>query len=143
MSEGNNPPKSFYWTAGLALVWNLFGIMAYVNQVTMSPEVLAALPDAQRAFFESQPTWVTSAFAIAVNAGTLGCLLLLLRKSWALPVFVLSTICVLTQTGYNYFVADGMAVFGASSLAVPISIIVISAYLIWFSMNAKNKGWIS
>jgi hypothetical protein len=144
MSEENNkPPKSFYWIAGLALLWNLVGIMMYVDQVTMSTETLAALPEAQRAFFESQPTWVTSAFAIAVNAGALGCLLLLLRKSWAVPVFIVSLLCVLTQFGYNYFVADGIAVFGRASLVAPISIIIVGAYLIKYSMGAKYNGWLS
>ena len=83
-------PKVFYWISGAALVWNLIGIAAYVGQVTMSAETLAALPDDQRALYENVPTWVTSAFAIAVNAGAIGCLLLLLRKSLALPLLIVS-----------------------------------------------------
>ena len=141
--EINKPVGSFYWIAGVALVWNLFGIMTYVNQVTMSAEVLNALSDAQRAFFESQPSLITSAYAIAVNAGALGCVLLLLRRSWAVPAFVLSLLGVLTQFGYNYFIANGMAVFGRASLAVPMSIIVVGAYLIKFSIDAKAKGWLN
>jgi len=137
------PPKSFYWIAGIALVWNLFGVMAYINQVTMSPEMLAALPDATRTFFENQPSWVTGVYAIAVNAGALGCVLLLLRKSWAVPVFIVSLVCVLLQFSYNYLIADGMAVFGRSSVAVPISITVIGAGLVKYSMDAKAKGWLS
>lgn len=144
MTDGlNQLPKSFYWIAGLALLWNVFGIMTYIGQVTMSTDALAALPDAQRAFYESQPSWVTSAYAIAVNAGALGCLLLLLRKSWAVPVFMVSLLCVLTQFGYNYFVADAISIFGKVSLAIPISIIIVGAYLIKYSMDAKNKGWLT
>ena len=76
-------PKMFYWVSGAALVWNLLGIAAYIGQVTMSPETLAGLPPEQRALYEQTPAWVTSAFAIAVNAGAIGCLLLLLRKALA------------------------------------------------------------
>lgn len=137
------PPKSFYWIAGIALVWNLFGVMAYINQVTMSADMLAALPDATRTFFENQPSWVTGVYAIAVNAGALGCVLLLLRKSWAVPVFIVSLVCVLLQFSYNYLIADGMAVFGRSSVAVPISITVIGAGLVKYSLDAKAKGWLS
>jgi hypothetical protein len=143
MSEGLNiPPKSFYWTAGAALLWNLIGIYNYIAQVTMSNEALAALPDAQRAFFENQPSWVTGAFALAVNAGAVGCLLLLLRKAWALPVFMLSLVCVLLQSGYDYFVADAMNVFGAAQMILPIVIIAIGAYLIKYSKDAAGKNWI-
>ncbi len=137
------PPKAFYWIAGIALLWNLLGIMSYVNQVTMSPEALAALPDAKRIFFENQPSWVTSAYAIAVNAGALGCVLLLLRSSWAIPMFILSLAGVLLQFSYNYLIADGVAVFGRSSMAVPISITIIGAGLIKYSVDAKAKGWLS
>lgn len=144
MSEGlNTPPKSFYWTAGAALVWNLIGVFAYIDQVTMSNETLAVLPDAQRAFFESQPSWVTGAFALAVNAGAIGCLLLLLRRAWALPVFVVSLACALVQTGYNYFVASALNIFGNTSLILPIAVIIVGAYLIKYSNDAVGKNWIS
>ncbi len=143
MSPGlNTPPKSFYWTAGAALLWNLVGVYNYIAQMTMTEEVLAALPDAQRAFFESQPSWVTGAFALAVNAGALGCLLLLFRKAGALPVFVFSLACVLLQSGYDYFVADALRVFGTAQLALPITIIVIGAYLVKYSKDAAGKHWI-
>ncbi len=141
--ELNQAPKSFYWIAGIALLWNLLGVMSYVNQVTMSPETLAALPDARRMFFENQPSWVTSAYATAVNAGALGCVLLLLRKSWAVPVFIVSLVCVLLQFTYNYFIADGVAVFGRSSMAVPVSITIIGAGLVKYSLDAKARGWLS
>ena len=56
------PPKMFYWVSGAALVWNLLGVMAYVGQVTMSPDVLQAMPEEQRALYENMPAWVTAAF---------------------------------------------------------------------------------
>ena len=71
-------PKWFMVVAAVLLVWNLLGVMAYVMQVTMSPETLAALPQEQRQLYESTPAWATAAFAVAVNFGALGCVLLLL-----------------------------------------------------------------
>jgi len=143
MSDGSNmPSKKFYWIASAALFWNLFGITVYVDQVTLSNEALSALPEAQRVFYENTPAWATAAFAMAVNAGALGCLLLLLRKAWA-PVFVLSLACVLIQVTYNTVLSNGLEVFGRVSLAAPVSIIIVGAYLVKFSIDAKNKGWIS
>jgi hypothetical protein len=92
MSEetGNKPPRSFYIIGIAALIWNLIGVMTYIMQVTMSDAAMAALPADQQAFIQNSPVWVTAAYAIAVNAGALGCVLLLLRQTWAYLVLVVS-----------------------------------------------------
>ena len=66
------------------------GVMAYISQVSMTPEAIQALPQEQRALYESVPSWATAAFAIAVWGGTLACILLLLRTKLATIVFILS-----------------------------------------------------
>ena len=137
------PPKIFYWISGVALVWNLFGIMAYLGQVTMSPEVLADMPAERRALFENVPAWATSAYAIAVNAGALGCLLLLIRKSLSIPVLAISFVAVLVQMAHAFFMTNAIEVLGWSSVVFPLVIMLIAAYLVWFAMDARKKGWIS
>ncbi len=136
-------PKSFYWIAGVALIWNLLGVGAYVSQVTMSPDALNALPEAERALYENVPAWATAAFAIAVNGGALGCLLLLLKKAIATPVLIASLAGVIVQMYHSFFIANSIEVYGPGGMVMPISIVIIGVYLVWFSMNAKNKGWIS
>jgi hypothetical protein len=145
MSELLNgaPPKSYYWIAGVALVWDLLGVMAYVTSVTMSPEALAALPDAQRVLYESTPVWATSAFAIAVNGGALGSLLLLLRKTIALPVLIVSLIAVLIQMFYGYFMTNTLEVLGGANAGFSGVIIFIASFLVWFANDARGKGWLS
>ena len=139
----NKPAKSFYWIAGVALFWNLMGLGAYVSQVTMSPEVLNAMPDADRALYENIPTWATAAFAIAVNAGVLGCLLLLLRKSWALPVLIVSLVGVLIQNFNSFVLMNALSVVGPVGAAASAAVVVIGAYLVWMANDAKGKGWLS
>jgi hypothetical protein len=136
-------PKMFYWVSGAALVWNLLGVMAYVGQVTMSPDVLQAMPEAQRALYENTPAWVTSAFAIAVNAGALGCLLLILRKALALPVLVVSLVAVLAQMFHNFLLSNAIEVMGWAAIIGPTFVILIGLYLVWFANDARKKGWIS
>jgi len=142
MSEENSkPPKSFYWIAGIALVWNLMGLGAYVSQVTMTPEMLNAMPDAERALYENLPAWATSAFAIAVNAGVLGCLLLLLRKSLALPLLVLSLVAALAQHFNTLVLMKALPVVGPGGALFSAAIVIIGTYLIWMANDAKKKGW--
>jgi hypothetical protein len=139
----SKPASVFYWISGAALLWNITGIVAYVSQVSMSPETLASLPEAQRALYEDVPAWATTAYAVAVNAGALGCLLLLFRKALALPVLVVSLVGVLVQFGHAWFMTPSIEVMGASSVVFPLVIIGIGIYLIWVANDAKSKGWIS
>ena len=55
----NSVPTSFWVISGLALVWNLMGMMAYVMQVTMDEATLGAMPAVERAVYESMPSWVS------------------------------------------------------------------------------------
>lgn len=139
----NNPPKVFYWISAAALLWNISGIAAYIGQVSMSPETLAQMTEAQRALYENVPVWATSAYAIAVNAGALGCLLLLLRKAVALPVLVVSLAAVLVQMGHAFFMTNSIEVLGAGAVVFPLVIIAIGAYLVWYANDARSKGWLS
>ena len=136
-------PTSFYIISGAALVWNLLGVMAYVMQVTMTQEAMTALPEAERMLLENAPVWATSAFAIAVNGGALGCLLLLLRQTWAFPVLVASLVGVLLQMYHSFFIADSIEVYGPGGMIMPAMILVIAIFLVWYSKGAKEKGWIN
>lgn len=141
--ENNKPAKSFYWIAGTALVWNLMGLGAYISQVTMTPDMLNALPAAERALYENMPAWATAAFAIAVNAGVLGCLLLLLRKVSAIPILVLSLAGVVVQQFNTFVLMKAMPVVGAVGAVFSAAVVVIGVYLIWMAYDAKSKGWLS
>jgi hypothetical protein len=135
-------PATWFWVVSvIALVWNLIGAMAYIAQVTMSPEALQALPENERTLMESIPTWATGAFAVAVWGGVLGCILLVLRKKLATPVLILSFIGVLVQMYHSFFISNSIEVYGPGGMAMPIMVLMIGAFLIWFSRNAAAKGW--
>ena len=143
MTATSNKPKTWFWVvSALALVWNLMGVMAYISQVTMTPEAMQALPEDQRALYESEPSWATGAFAIAVWGGALASILLLLRRKWATAVFILSMAGILVQMYHSFFVSNSFEVFGPGGLVMPIMIIVFAAGLIWFSRKATANGWL-
>lgn len=145
MSEENPGaiPKSFYWIAGLLLAWNLIGISVYVSEMTMSEEALASLPDAQRAFITMKPAWAKAAYALAVHAGALGCLLLLMRKALAVPVLIASLVCVLIQNFHGFVLSNGWEAYGPAALGISGPVILIGIYLVKYSLDAKQKGWLS
>ena len=144
MTNSTNKPTTGFWViSGVALIWNLMGVMAYLGQAYMSEEVIAALPEVERALYDNIPAWFTAAFAIAVFAGVLGCILLLLRKKMATQVLTLSLAGILVQMVYNFFISNSMEIYGPGALVMPIMVIIIGFYLVWFSKNATTKGWLS
>ena len=132
----------WYWVVGvIALLWNLMGLMAFVVQRMMTKEALASMPESQQKLYEATPTWVHVVFGIAVISGTLGCIGLLMRKHWALPVFVVSFITVLAQMSYVFIMSDTVSVMGASQMVLPVLVTVIAAVLVWYSRFVKNRNW--
>ena len=133
------PPKRFWIVAGLGLIWNLMGVAAFVGQMTMD---VSALPEAERAFYAGVPGWATTAFAIAVGAGVLGCIALLVRKRWALPLFIASLLGVLVQSGHSLLIGDGLDVFGPAGLVLPVLTLSIAAALVALARHAIRRGWL-
>ena len=90
-------PMSFYVIGGIFFLWNFTGLALYYQQMTMSAEVLASFGPVKAAFIAGTPAWANAAYATAVTAGFIASILLMLRKSWALPAFIVSFTCVLIQ----------------------------------------------
>lgn len=142
-TETNKPTTAFWIVSVVALIWNLMGVMAYMANVMITPEALQALPENERALIESTPTWATSAFAIAVWGGVLGCILLLLRKKLATTVLIISFAGIVVQMVHSLFLANSIEVYGPGGMIMPVMVILIGAYLIWYSRSATSRGWLS
>ncbi len=143
--ELNGRPTTNFWIiGGAALVWNLIGLVIYISEVTATPDAMAeGFSQAQIDFLIGKPVWATAAFAIAVNAGALGSLFLLLRKAWAVPMFVLSLVGVLVQNVHAFGLANGLEVWGKNALILPAIVLLISLALLLYSHATKKRGWIS
>ena len=141
-STTTQAPRSFWIISGIALVWNLLGVMAYVMHVTMSDEARAALPAAEQALYENVPAWATSAFAIAVFAGALGCVAMLLRKTWAIPLLLASLLGAVAQNIHSFFMSDVLAVYGPGSAVMPAVVIIIGIALVFYARTAHSRGWL-
>ena len=140
----NGKPSTNFWIiGGAALVWNLIGLAFYIGQVSITPEALAALTEAQQEFFLATPTWATAAFAIAVNAGVLGSLFLLLRKTWAVPMLAISLAAIVVQDVDAFALRDAFGIVGVSSVIIPSMVFVIGIALLLYARATKERGWLS
>lgn len=141
MTESKIKPTSSFWIIGIiALIWNLMGVFAYLQQAYMTVEDVTALPLDEQALYDNIPAWVTAAFALAVFGGALGCILLLLRKKLATFVFIISFISILAQMTYNLLMSKAIEVYGPGGMIMPIMVIVIGAFLVWYSKKMQSNG---
>ena len=137
-------PTGLFWIiSSMALVWNLMGVFNYLTQAFMTNEVLASLPEDQQLLYEDVPAWVTAAFATAVFSGTLGALLLLLKKKKASTFFILSFVGIIIQMTYGLLISENTNGYGPLGLIMPLMIIAIGGYLIWYSKKAAEHRWLS
>ncbi|WP_217875537.1 hypothetical protein [Pseudoalteromonas shioyasakiensis] len=138
-----NPPAWLKPLAWAALVWNLLGVIAFIMQLLITPEMINQLPEAQQAAYRDIPLWSTVAFAIAVFAASFASILLLAKKALARELFLISFIAVLVQQYYNFVVIDSLAMFGTSALAMPLCVIVIGLVLLFISHKGKQQNWLN
>lgn len=133
----------WYWAvATVALLWGAMGCYAYVTQVSMDSAALAQLPAEQREIWAAMPGWAVGAYAVAVWAGLLGAVGLLLRRSWAKLAFAASLVAVIVQFGWSFLATPILRSMGASAALFPAFILIVTASLLWFSGYAAKRGWL-
>jgi len=135
-------PGWFKVVAIVAFIWNLLGVAAYLIQVTMSEEAMAALPPEQAEVMMNTPAWATAGYALAVWFGALGTLMLILKRKLATPILVVSLIGIVIQQYHSFFVIDAVEIYGATAAIFPMIVLIVGLYLPWLSRSATAKGWL-
>jgi hypothetical protein len=92
--------------------------------------------------FESTPVWVWAAYGVAVVAGTLASIALLVRRRLAVTLFWISLAAVIVQFAWTAFLSGAMETMGMAALGLPVFIVVAAALLVWFSGRAAARGWL-
>lgn len=130
------------WVVGVvAALWNGFGCFDYVMTQTRKDEWFAqmGMTAAQLEYFNAMPAWTHAAWAIGVWGGLLGGILLLLRRKWAMPVFVVSFLGWLAGAAYAFALSDGMEAMGPMW---PMQIVIggVAVFFIWYAWMLGKKG---
>ena len=137
----NKAPKWFVPVAVLALIWNVLGCAAYLYDVTLSQEALKQMTEAQQAMYAARPAWSVSATAVAVWFGALGCVGLIMKRRWSLPVLAISLLGVVVQD-IALFVLSGAGGAGGTAVFVFQGIVlVVSILLVLMSRHGIRHNW--
>ena len=135
-------PKWYMPTAVTALLWNLMGCAAYLADVTLSAEDIAAMSEAQQALYAARPMWAVAATAIAVWGGAAGCVGLILRKRWATAVLAASLAGIVVQDIGLFILTDAASLAGPSVFVLQGLVFVVGIALLLLSRKAVGEGWI-
>lgn len=130
---------SFWLVSAIALIWNVLGSANFFMQ--MNPDMLDAYRESERAIIQGRPAWATGAFAVAVIVGALGGLLLLLRKSAATYLFIVSLVGVIVTMIHTLGVDYDFTPI--ELLVMVVMPFVVAALLVWYSKHAESRDWIS
>ena len=137
-------PGWFIILVGVLILWGLAGCAAFYMHVAYGPAMNPDATDWDRAYFAALPGWFAWDYAVAVGAGLLGSVALLLRSRFALLLYALSLIAVAVQFGYVFFATDLLAHKGAAmTVPFPAFIIALALLQVWLARYAANRGWIA
>lgn len=142
MTDAKKPNIAFWIIGVVALLWNAMGVNAYLQSAYKTEAYMAELnTDAKLALMESQPSWITALFAIAVFTGIIGAILLLMRKKIAVPVLAISFLVATIQQLQWLFGTNATEVFSDSMpYLMPILIIVFGAFWVWYAKSQRQNG---
>jgi hypothetical protein len=134
------PPKWYLPVSVLALLWNLLGCAAYLSDVTLTAEDIAAMDAAQQALYNSRPAWAVAATAVAVWCGAAGSIGLIVRRRWAALLLELSLAGVIVQD-VGLFILSGVDA-GTAVMAMQGAVLLVSIGLVVLSRKAIARRWI-
>jgi hypothetical protein len=138
----NSTPKWFLPVAILALAWNLIGCAAYLKDVTTSAADIAQMSATQRAQYAARPAWSVGATAIAVWAGALGCVGLIMRRRWATPLLAVSLAGVVVQDISLFTMSGADAQAPPAAVVLQGLVLAIAISLVLLARNSSARGWI-
>lgn len=135
----NRPPTTFWVVAGLLLVWELIGCAVYISEMTRD---VSALPLDQQRLYDDTPIWAAASFAIAVWSGLAAAIAMLIRRRLAVPLFILSLVAIVVNDIYWFGFTDVVAIMGSEAFFMPLIVLMVGIFAVWYSRTARTRGWL-
>ncbi|WP_336972623.1 sugar transporter [Sphingobium aromaticiconvertens] len=133
-------PRSLTIVGIAALLWNLMGDASFVAQYSMDTAELAKTDPYTARIFAQMPTWAWAAFAVSVVTGTLGSILLLMRRAAAVALYLISLIAIIMTFGHSFFGTDMLAIKGWTATLFPALIFVLGIAQFLYARAQVTKG---
>lgn len=140
-------PSIAFWAISIfLLLWGLAGASIYVAYFLETPEEFArsaetaANRQAYADYVANIPFWAVGAGIIAAASRLLGAIGLLLRRSWALPLYVVSAAFFVVVLFRAFVLADVASVMSGGHIAIEVVFLALSVFAVWFARANSSKG---
>lgn len=139
MIQTDRRPRWFMAAAIASLLFMLLGCIGLALHVMTDP---ATLPLDQRAQMEALPIWVFAAWAVAIVAGALGALLLVLRRPAADPLLLISAVAVIIWFVGMFVSPEFRPLMTTSDVVIAIVVSALTCLVFAFARRSRQQGWL-
>ena len=137
----NGAPRWLFWVGAFLVLWNMFGVYAFISERMMTPADLAALPKDQQLLWSQMPGWGWAGYGVATLGGLAGAFGIVLKKRWATIVTLLSIAGIIVNFLPTFTMSTGVNVWQPQFYALPLFIIVVALLQYALARTANAKGW--
>jgi len=139
-------PPVLFWVISIALLlWGLGGASIYVAYFIETPKQfaetaeIAANRQAYADYIANIPFWAIAVGIVAAVTRLLGAVGLLLRRAWALPLYICSIVFFLVALFRAFVLANVASVMSGSHIAVELVFVALSIFAVWFAKENRSK----
>jgi len=140
-------PSILFWVISIALLlWGFGGASIYIAYFIETPEEFAQTAEtaanrqAYADYVASIPFWAIAVGIIAAVTRLLGAIGLLLRRAWALPLYIISVVFFLGALYRAFVLANVSSVMSGAHISVELVFLALGIFAVWFARENKSKG---
>jgi len=129
------------WIVGVAaLLWNSSGAFDYLATQLRLDFYMSQFTEEQLAYFYGFPSWMVTAWALAVWCSLAGSFGLLLRRRWTVWMFVVALAGLAVSSIYNFGLSNGAEVMGSGAVVFTVVIWLVAILLLVYAMRQAKSG---
>lgn len=132
-------PLGWFWLLAIVLLaWNVIGLVALLFDPVLGLGDVSKLAPAQQTLYAERPAIAFYGFVLATVAGTAGAIALLLRRNFALWLFIASAVGLVLQNAWLFGDASRLT---TEVLGFQLLVAGSIALEIWLCLTAKKRRW--
>ena len=147
LNTTNILPSVSFWVISIALLlWGLAGASIYIAYFMETPQEFAQTAEtaanrqAYANYVANIPFWAIAVGITAAVTRLFGAIGLLLRRSWALPLYIISVVFFLVALFRAFILADVASVMSGPHIAIEFVFVALSIFAVWFARANISKG---
>jgi len=140
-------PSISFWAISIALLlWGFGGASIYIAYFVETPEEFAQMAEtaanrqAYADYVANIPIWAIGVGIIAAVTRLLGAIGLLLRRAWALPLYIISVVFFLAALYRAFVLANVSSVMSGAHISIELVFLALGIFAVWFARENKSKG---